>query len=43
VPDNTTVHPLHYGTALATVLVVVWALVGTWTLASWLRSRRPVA
>jgi hypothetical protein len=43
VPDNATVDPLHYGTALATVLLVVWATVGIWTLASWLRRRRPVA
>jgi hypothetical protein len=34
VPDNATVAPLHYGTAVATVLAVVWVAVAVWILAA---------
>lgn len=40
VPDNPTVDPLSYGTALLTVLAIVWAAAGTWATIAWLRSRR---
>jgi hypothetical protein len=40
VPDNPTVQPLHYGTAVVTVLVVVWLLAGLWLVGSvWWRRR----
>ena len=39
VPDNPTVGPLDYASAIATVLVVVWLLVAAWIAASWLRRR----
>ncbi|HEY3724120.1 MAG TPA: hypothetical protein VGN59_12275 [Acidimicrobiia bacterium] len=44
VPDNPTVDPLNYGTAVLTVLAVVWAGVVIWAIAaSWLgrRAERP--
>jgi hypothetical protein len=34
VPDNPSVAPLHYGTAVATVLAVVWVAVAVWILAA---------
>jgi hypothetical protein len=40
-PGNSSVQPLDYTTAVATVLVVVWILVGAWFAASTLRRRRP--
>ena len=30
-PDNPTVHPLRYGSALLTVLAVVWVLAAVWS------------
>lgn len=39
VPDNPTVQPLHYGTAVATVLVVVWLIALAWLLGiAWRRA-----
>ena len=38
-PGNTSVEPLNYATAVATVLVVVWALAGGWFVVSTLRRR----
>jgi hypothetical protein len=42
VPDNPTVGPLDYPTAIATVLVVVWLLVAAWVACAWLRRRASV-
>jgi hypothetical protein len=42
VPDNPTVQPLNYATAITTVLVVVWAVVGLWIVVAWVRRRPPV-
>ncbi len=39
VPDNPTVGPLDYASAIATVLVVVWLLIAAWIGGSWLRRR----
>ena len=39
VPDNPTVDPLDYSSAIVTVLVVVWLLVAAWIGGSWLRRR----
>lgn len=39
VPDNPSVQPLDYGTAIATVLAVTWVLVAGWVLVRWWRSR----
>ncbi len=39
VPDNPTVDPLHYGTAVLTVLGAVWVAVAIWAVLSWYRSR----
>jgi len=38
-PGNTSVEPLNYATAVATVLLVVWALAGGWLVLSTLRRR----
>jgi hypothetical protein len=35
VPDNPTVDPLNYGTAVLTVLAFVWTAVLTWAGAAW--------
>jgi hypothetical protein len=40
VPDNPTVQPLDYTTAVATVLAVVWAVVALWLAVAWRRGRR---
>ncbi len=40
VPDNPTVDPLHYGTAVLTVLAVVWVAVTIWAGAAWWLGRR---
>jgi hypothetical protein len=40
VPDNTSVAPLDYSTAVPTVLAVVWVLAAAWLVAAWLRRRR---
>ncbi len=37
-PDNPTVHPLRYGSALLTVLAVVWVLAAVWSC--WRFARR---
>jgi hypothetical protein len=42
VPDNPTVQPLNYATGVATVLAVVWAVVGVWLVVSWTQGRRRV-
>jgi hypothetical protein len=39
VPDNPTVQPLNYATAIATVLAVVWAIVLVWLVLIALRTR----
>jgi hypothetical protein len=39
VPDNHTVDPLDYGTAVVTVLGFVWLTVGLWAAVAWSRSR----
>jgi hypothetical protein len=36
--DNPTIHPLDYGTAVLTLLVLVWAVVGVW--AAWSCAKR---
>ena len=44
VPDNPTVLPLDYSTAVLTVLAAVWAAVATWlALTAWARRRRAPA
>jgi hypothetical protein len=40
VPDNHTVDPLHYGTAVLTVLGAAWIAVAIWSALRWRRSRR---
>jgi hypothetical protein len=42
-PDNRTIHPLDYTTAVLTAMAVVWALVGAWVLVAAIdrRRRRP--
>jgi hypothetical protein len=40
VPDNPTVDPLSYGTALLTVIAIIWAAVAVWSAAAWWRSER---
>jgi hypothetical protein len=40
VPDNPTVDPLRYTTAVATVLAAVWLLVAAWLVVGWLARRR---
>lgn len=40
VPDNSTVDPLNYGTAVLTVLGVVWGLAALWSVAVWWRDRQ---
>jgi hypothetical protein len=40
VPDNETVQPLDYSTAVLTVLAVVWAGVALWLAARWFREIR---
>lgn len=39
VPDNPTVQPLNYASALVTVLAVTWVLVALWVVARWRRGR----
>lgn len=47
--DNATVHPLHYGSAVLTVLASVWAATAAWAAlrcasrARWRRARGPSA
>ena len=44
VPDNPTVLPLDYSTAVLTVLAAIWAAVATWlALTAWARRRRAAA
>ncbi len=47
VPDNSSVAPLDYSTAVPTAVAAVWAIAAVWFLAAWLRrrriSRRPAA
>ncbi len=38
VPDNPTVDPLHYGTAVLTVLAVVWGAAIVWLTVAWWRT-----
>jgi hypothetical protein len=40
VPNNRSVLPLDYTSAVATVLAVVWALVTIWGIASWRTTKR---
>lgn len=40
-PDNPTLHPLDYGTAVLTALAILWASVAVWTTVAWLRRSRP--
>ena len=40
VPDNPTVDPLSYGTAVLTVLAVIWVAVLAWAGSAWWRGRR---
>lgn len=40
VPDNPTVDPLDYGTAVLTVLAIIWVAVTLWSGVAWSRSRR---
>jgi hypothetical protein len=40
-PDNATVHPLDYGSAVLTALALLWGAVGAWCVVAFLR-RRPV-
>ena len=42
VPDNPTVDPLNYGTAVLTVLLTVWAAVALWAGFAIRRSRRGI-
>ena len=39
VPDNPTVDPLDYGSAVLTVLAVIWGAVAVWAAMAWFRSR----
>jgi hypothetical protein len=39
VPDNSSVQPLNYATAVATVLGVVWVLAGLWLAVNIVRAR----
>jgi len=39
-PDNTTVQPLDYATAVITVIAVVWTVCALWWVSSALRARR---
>jgi hypothetical protein len=39
-PDNHSVQPLNYATAVLTVVAVVWLLCGAWFLVDLRRSRR---
>jgi hypothetical protein len=41
VPDNPTVDPLDYSSAVLTVLVIVWVVTAAWAAIAWYRSRRP--
>ena len=40
VPDNATVDPLNYGTALLTVVAIIWAGVALWCGVASYRFRR---
>ena len=40
VPDNPSVQPLDYSTAILTVLVAVWVVVGAWITVRLVRARR---
>jgi hypothetical protein len=40
-PDNPTVHPLDYGSAVLTVLAILWAIVAAWSAVAWMRQARP--
>ncbi len=40
-PDNPTVHPLDYSTAVLTAIALVWILVAVWLLARALLRRQP--
>jgi hypothetical protein len=39
-PDNASVQPLNYATAVLTVLAVVWVIAGVWFTVGAIRSRR---
>ncbi len=39
-PDNASVQPLNYATAVATVVVIVWFICGVWFVVDLRRSRR---
>jgi hypothetical protein len=41
--NNTTIQPLDYSSATITVLVVVWTVVGVWTIARLVRRTHPVS
>jgi hypothetical protein len=40
VPDNSSVQPLNYATAVLTVIAVVWLICGVWSIVDLRRSRR---
>ena len=40
-PDNATVHPLDYGSAVLTALAILWGAVAMWSVVGVLRDRRP--
>jgi hypothetical protein len=39
-PDNATVHPLDYGSAVLTALALLWGAVAAWCVVAFLRRRR---
>jgi len=39
-PDNRTIHPLDYSTAVLTAIALVWLLVAAWMLIAWVHGRR---
>jgi hypothetical protein len=40
-PDNPTVHPLDYGSAVLTALAILWGVVAVWATVAWVRRPRP--
>jgi hypothetical protein len=40
-PDNPTVHPLDYGTAVLSALAILWGAVALWVLVASVRRPRP--
>lgn len=43
VPDNATVDPLNYSSAVLTVLAVIWVAAGLWVVGAWLARSRAAA